>query len=69
MLLGKYNFNPNDFGLHSMRAGGATDALRASVPPHVIDKQGRWKSTYTKYRYFRSSESEHVREICKTLQY
>jgi hypothetical protein len=46
-----------------MRAGGATDAFDAHVPNHIIDKHGRWKSSYTKYRYFRTKDSNHVKQM------
>jgi hypothetical protein len=62
-LLCKYGFDASRFSLHSMRAGGATDAFNRNVPPQTIDKHGRWKSTYTKYRYFRSDDAEHVKSI------
>jgi hypothetical protein len=62
-LVQKFGLDPDKFALHSMRVGGATDAFHAAVPPHVIDKQGRWKSQYTKYRYFRSTDAEHVDSI------
>jgi hypothetical protein len=68
-LIKKHGLNPDNFGLHSMRAGGATDAFRENVPLHVIDKQGRWRSKYTKYRYFRSSNAEHVSQIVPILNY
>jgi hypothetical protein len=68
-FLKKHGVNCENFALHSMRAGGATDAFRKNVPLHVIDKHGRWRSKYTKYRYFRSTDSEHVTQMLPVLSY
>jgi hypothetical protein len=37
-------FNPNSFGCHSLRIGGASILAAAEYPNHYIQKQGRWKS-------------------------
>jgi len=50
------NLDVKKFGLHSPRIGGATDAFNNGVPNFVIDKQGRWKSSDTKYAYLRHCE-------------
>jgi integrase len=36
--------NPACYSTHSLRAGGATDLLRANVPIDIIKKAGRWNS-------------------------
>jgi len=36
--------DPDRFGAHSLRIGGATAALSAGVAPAVIRITGRWKS-------------------------
>ena len=63
------NLDVKKFGLHSPRIGGATDAFNNGVPNFVIDKQGRWKSSDTKYAYLRQNESELVRQIAKASSY
>jgi hypothetical protein len=68
-LVKKFGLDPAQFALHSMRAGGATDAFNAGVAPHVIDKHGRWKSEYTKFRYFRSKDRKHVADIQYVCRY
>ena len=35
---------PGDFSSHSFRIGGATSAAKVSVPDHLIQVMGRWKS-------------------------
>ena len=36
------------FGLHSLRAGGATAAANADVPDRLFKRHGRWKSKNAK---------------------
>ena len=43
--LAKAGFDPSDFGTHSLRAGGATDAYLSGIPKRVIMAQGRWSSS------------------------
>ena len=48
------NFNhidPKFFSLHSMRIGGATDALSRGVPDEVLDAKARWRNKNTKKIY------------------
>lgn len=40
-----------EFGLHSLRAGGATAAARAGVPDRLFKRHGRWKSETAKDGY------------------
>mmetsp|Transcript_26499 Transcript_26499/g.85723 ORF Transcript_26499/g.85723 Transcript_26499/m.85723 type:complete len:269 (-) Transcript_26499:559-1365(-) len=35
---------PTNYGLHSLRIGGATALLAAGCPPHKIQAMGRWSS-------------------------
>ena len=37
-------FPAREFGLHSLRAGGATAAANAKVPDRLFKRHGRWKS-------------------------
>ena len=43
------------FGLHSLRAGGASAAANADVPDHLFKWQGRWKSENAKDGYVEDS--------------
>lgn len=47
-------FDPNLFGTHSVRIGGATTLAAAEVPNHYIQKMGGWKSI-TFLEYIRTS--------------
>jgi len=47
--------DPTRFGGHSLRAGGATDLIRARVPYPSIKKFGRWKSD-TALIYYRDED-------------
>lgn len=43
-LMASVGQNPDEFGSHSLRIGGATAALAAGVPPESIRIMGRWDS-------------------------
>ena len=43
------------FGLHSLRAGGATAAANADVPDRLFKRHGRWKSENAKDGYIDDS--------------
>ena len=47
----KLGYNPTDFGLHSLRAGGATMAANVGVPDRLFKRHGRWKSEKAKGGY------------------
>ena len=40
--LSQFGFDPKQFGLHSLRAGGATAAANAGVPDRLFKHHGRW---------------------------
>jgi len=44
-------FPAHEFGLHSLRAGGATAAVNASVLDRIFKRHGRWKSENAKDGY------------------
>ena len=44
-----------EFGLHSLRAGGASTAANAGVPDRLFKKHGRWKSENAKDGYIEDS--------------
>lgn len=47
--------NPKDYGLHSLRAGGATAAANCGVPDRLFKKHGRWRSETAKDGYVKDS--------------
>ena len=44
-------FDPKQFGLHSLRAGGASAAANAGVPDRLFKRHGRWRAETTKDGY------------------
>ena len=44
-----------DYGLHSLRAGGASAAANARVPDRLFKRHGRWKSDKAKDGYIKDS--------------
>ena len=44
---------PEEFGLHSLRAGGATAAANAKVPDRCFKRHGRWRSENAKDGYIK----------------
>ena len=51
-------YNPNDYGLHSLRSGGITCAVRNSsnsIPERLLKIHGRWKSDSAKDMYVEES--------------
>ena len=44
-----------EFGLHSLRAGGATAVANAGVPDRLFKRHGRWKSDNAKVGYIDDS--------------
>ncbi|XP_065916352.1 integrase/recombinase xerD homolog isoform X1 [Dysidea avara] len=59
-------YDPKDFGLHSMRVGGATKAANAGVPDRLFKRHGRWKSENAKDGYIEDS-LEHRLSVTKQL--
>lgn len=49
-LLNLAGYDPNNYNIHSFRAGGATTLARNGTPPSIIKAHGRWSSNiYTDY--------------------
>ena len=46
------------FGLHSLRAGGATAAANAGVKDRLFKKHGRWRSENAKDGYVKDNIKE-----------
>ena len=47
--------NPSVFGLHSLRAGGATQAANSGLNDRLFKRHGRWRSENAKDRYIKDS--------------
>jgi len=48
-------FKAAEFGLHSLRSGGATTAANAGVPDRLFKRHGRWRSENAKDGYVKDS--------------
>ena len=48
------------FGVHSLRAGGATAAANAGVPDRLFKRRGRWKSETAKDGYVKDNLAERL---------
>ena len=56
--LSQLGYNPNDYGLHSLRSGGITAAVRHSrnsIPERLLKIHRRWKSDSAKDMYVEES--------------
>lgn len=52
--------NAEQYGFHSLRAGGASDASRAGASERDIQRHGNWKSNIVR-TYIRTNEEERLR--------
>ena len=57
---------PSNFGLHSLRAGGATAAANAKVPDRLFKRHGRWKSENAKDGYVKDQVQSRL-EVSRNL--
>ena len=55
-----------EFGLHSLRAGGATAAANSKVPDRCFKRHGRWRSENAKDSYVKDTLESGL-EIYKNL--
>ena len=55
-----------EFGLHSLRAGGATTAANAKVLDRCFKRHGRWKSENAKDGYIKDNVESRL-EVSKSL--
>ena len=51
-----FGLKPKDYGLHSMRSGGASLAAALGIPDRLIMRHGGWKSETSKNRYISESK-------------
>ena len=60
---------PSDFGLHSLRAGGATAAANTKVPDRLFKRHGRWKSENAKDGYVKDQVQRRLEVSRSTVLY
>ena len=53
--LAALGLDPKQFGLHSLRSGGASAAANAGVPDRLFKRHGRWRSENAKDGYVKDS--------------
>ena len=59
-------YNPDDFGLHSLRVGGATAAANNGVSDRLFKRHGRWRTDKAKDGYVEDS-IDHRMEVTKQI--
>ena len=52
--------SPEGFGLHSLRAGGASAAAQAGIPDRLFKQHGRWSSDSAKDGYIEDSKENRL---------
>ena len=65
--LDQLGYDRRQFGLHSLRAGGATAAASAGIPDRLFKRHGRWRSETAKDGYVKDSEDARL-AVSKGLQ-
>jgi hypothetical protein len=63
MLLSFSGLDPAKYALHSPRRGGTSEAFLRGVPDYIIDLQGRWKNSATKFRYLKLADDVVARKL------
>ena len=53
-------YQEDKFGLHSLRAGGASAAANADVPDRLFKRHGRWRSEGAKDGYVEDVLDKHL---------
>ena len=64
--LAELGYNPKQYGLHSLRAGGASAAANAGVPDRLFKRHGRWRSETAKDGYVRDATASRM-AVSKSL--
>ena len=64
--IAQLGMDPALFGMHSLRAGGATAAANAGVPDRLFKRHGRWRSESAKDGYVKDSVERRL-DVSKSL--
>ena len=59
-MLSAIGLDHHQFGLHSLRAGGASAAANAGVPDRLFKRHGRWRSENAKDGYVKDRMEERL---------
>lgn len=65
--LQKEGLDPSLYGIHSLRAGGASAAAALGIPDRLFQRQGGWRSEKSKNNYIQES-LESLLTVTKTIQ-
>ena len=60
-MLAAIGLDKKQFGLHSLRSGGASAAANAGVPDRFFKRHGRWRSENAKDGYVKDSLEERLK--------
>ena len=60
-MLAAIGLDKRQFGLHSLRSGGASAAANARVPDRFFKRHGRWQSENAKDGYVKDSLEERLK--------
>ena len=55
-IVERASLDPNSYGLHSLRSGGASLAAHEGVPRELIQRHGRWKDAASLQTYINPSD-------------
>lgn len=64
--LQKEGLNPSLYGIHSLRAGGASAAAALGIPDRLVQRQGGWRSEQSRNNYIQES-LESLLTVTKTI--
>ena len=65
--LKRQGLNAKDYGLHSLRSGGATTAASLGIPDRLLQRQGGWRSAEAKNNYIVESRNS-LLKVTQTMQ-
>ena len=57
-MIEKIGWNAKDFGLHSLRSGGASTTANMGIKDRLFKIHGRWKSEFVKEGYVKDELKE-----------
>mgnify|MGYP002259944827 FL=1 len=65
--LQKERLDPGFYGIHSLRAGGASAAAALGIPDRLFQRQGGWRSEKSKNNYIQET-LESLLKVTKAIQ-
>ena len=65
--LQKERLDPGFYGIHSLRAGGASAAAALGIPDRLFQRQGGWRSEKSKNNYIQET-LESLLKVTKAIE-